>query len=184
MKLWLDDVRPAPRGWTWSKTVEDAVSKLGAGEVTEVSLDYDLDETDGHRKGTEVMQWLSMAIVDGRIPLPIIHFHSANPLGSARFAWLWRELEEQLHGQSPAAANPDKRQTSLFDAEEEGFALVSPEGEGKRVKAPKGEQRSLFAPQKPDREAMEKIRERELAERRARKSRRTRKNDLKRRLMR
>jgi len=187
MKLWLDDVRPPPRGWAWSKTVQDAIGKLQTGQFTEVSLDYDLDHTDGRRKGTEVMQWLSQAVIEGQVPMPLIHVHTANPVGASQFAWLWRSLEERMYGQSPAAANPDNRQTSLFDSEEEGFALVSPEGEGKRVQAPKGEQQSLFLPQKPDREAMERIRERELAERAARKGRRKKRNPLsvlKRRLMR
>lgn len=42
MKLWLDDVRPAPEGWVWARTNEDAKRHLLTGEVEECSLDHDL----------------------------------------------------------------------------------------------------------------------------------------------
>lgn len=41
-KLWLDDVRPAPEGWTWCKNIEDAKALLLTGTVVEASLDHDL----------------------------------------------------------------------------------------------------------------------------------------------
>jgi len=44
MKLWLDDRRPAPEGWTWARTALNAFRILAATEVDEVSLDYDLHE--------------------------------------------------------------------------------------------------------------------------------------------
>ena len=42
VKLWLDDVRPAPLGWTWCKTVAAAQALLMTGSVEEASLDHDL----------------------------------------------------------------------------------------------------------------------------------------------
>lgn len=42
MKLWHDDVRPAPQGWTWARTNEEAMSYLRTGDVVECSLDHDL----------------------------------------------------------------------------------------------------------------------------------------------
>lgn len=42
MKLWLDDVRPAPEGWVHVRTAEEAREKLLAGGVVECSLDHDL----------------------------------------------------------------------------------------------------------------------------------------------
>lgn len=42
IRLWLDDVRPAPEGWTWIKTVDEAKTYLMAGDVNEASLDHDL----------------------------------------------------------------------------------------------------------------------------------------------
>lgn len=42
MKLWLDDVRPAPEGWVWVKTVDEAKKLLESGQVQQASLDHDL----------------------------------------------------------------------------------------------------------------------------------------------
>lgn len=41
--LWLDDNRPAPESWVWTKNVEDAQVRLLSGNVEELSLDFDLD---------------------------------------------------------------------------------------------------------------------------------------------
>lgn len=73
--------------------------------------------------------------------------------------------------------NPKKgkkgKQGSLFTTEEEGFALVSPEGKPYERARPSegGSQPTLFELGKPDRKKMEEMRERELAERAARKKR-------------
>lgn len=32
--LWVDDLRPAPPGWTWAKSSAEAISLLAAGEYT------------------------------------------------------------------------------------------------------------------------------------------------------
>ena len=42
MNLWLDDIRPAPIGWTHVKTVDDAKALLLQGGVVRASLDHDL----------------------------------------------------------------------------------------------------------------------------------------------
>lgn len=42
MKLWLDDVRPAPEGWVWARKLSEAKEYLAEGTVTECSLDHDL----------------------------------------------------------------------------------------------------------------------------------------------
>ncbi len=42
MKLWLDDVRPAPDGWVHAKTTSEACDVMLAGQVEEASLDHDL----------------------------------------------------------------------------------------------------------------------------------------------
>ena len=42
VRLWLDDVRPAPDGWTWCRSTADAKALMQAGPVEEMSLDHDL----------------------------------------------------------------------------------------------------------------------------------------------
>jgi len=96
VRIWLDDERPAPPDWHWARTVDEAIHMLGAGDVAEISLDYDLDYSDPGRDGMEVMEWLLEAADDG-LEMPVVHFHTANPCGGALFADAWRELEGQ-HG--------------------------------------------------------------------------------------
>ncbi|MCA9656128.1 MAG: DUF3560 domain-containing protein [Myxococcales bacterium] len=67
---------------------------------------------------------------------------------------------------SSSTAPPERPPGSLWSVEEEGFALVAPRGEGQQVQVPTAVQSPLLDVGKPDREAMERIRERELAERR------------------
>lgn len=50
MKLWVDDIRPAPEGWTRAETISEAIKLIqmyGAGDfsspgITHVSLDHDI----------------------------------------------------------------------------------------------------------------------------------------------
>lgn len=90
MKVWLDDTRPAPPGWVWMTRVRDVIAALRAEEVDEVSLDYNLTQTDPKRDGLDVLKWLYK---HPSCPLPVIHFHTANAWGGARMAWYWRALE-------------------------------------------------------------------------------------------
>lgn len=42
IKLWVDDIRPAPEGWHWAKTVTEAIRVLATQKVSEVSFDHDI----------------------------------------------------------------------------------------------------------------------------------------------
>ena len=47
MKIWIDDVRPAPEGYTWCKSTLIALNtiyKYRFNEITEISLDHDAGE--------------------------------------------------------------------------------------------------------------------------------------------
>lgn len=41
-KLWLDDERPAPEGWYWAKSPDEALAYLQSYTVLDMSLDHDL----------------------------------------------------------------------------------------------------------------------------------------------
>jgi hypothetical protein len=58
MKLWLDDIRPAPVGWTWVKTADEAREKLQTQIVTHASLDHDLGACETCMGGRTAEQWL------------------------------------------------------------------------------------------------------------------------------
>lgn len=80
--MWLDDVRPAPTGWTHVRSVNEAVDLLRSAEVIEASLDHDLgdyahDGGDGYR----VTDWMAE---HDRWPVGGVRCHSANPVGRAR----------------------------------------------------------------------------------------------------
>ena len=83
MKLWLDDVREAPKGWVWAKTAQVAKDLLDSCEFEQISLDHDLGD-EGCGTGYDVVCHLENKAYEGH-PIPqIIEIHSANPVGIAR----------------------------------------------------------------------------------------------------
>ena len=83
MKLWIDDVRPAPEGYVWRKSVNEAIDLLsdlinfGIDDI-EV-LDIDHDAGDYAPDGGDYIKLLDWLEETGRnYPIRI---HSANPVG-------------------------------------------------------------------------------------------------------
>lgn len=91
IKLWLDDIRPAPDGWVWAKTAIAAINILQTGEVTEISLDHDLGENVD--SGYDVACWIEKNVFSGNVQCPKWHVHSANPVGAARITMAMRSAE-------------------------------------------------------------------------------------------
>jgi hypothetical protein len=79
MRIWLDDIRPAPQGWVWVDTVEKAIELMASGEVAEASLDHDLG--DGEQEGYKLVLWMAE---NDMWPREAISVHSANPPGAKR----------------------------------------------------------------------------------------------------
>lgn len=87
MKLWLDDIRPAPNGWIWCKNsveflaYENLVAFMN-GEIEKISFDHDLgdDDLNGYQIICELEQVVYAAEMYRR-DLPEFHIHSANPVG-------------------------------------------------------------------------------------------------------
>lgn len=59
IRLWLDDMRPAPIGWLHATTVQEAKDFLLTGEVSHASLDHDLGACKDCLKGRTPDQWLA-----------------------------------------------------------------------------------------------------------------------------
>jgi hypothetical protein len=82
MRLWLDDVRDPPDpGWTWVKTVDEAIKLIETREVSHASLDHDLgqDEDGGQLpEGRTFVYWMAEHDV---WPSEEVTIHSANPVG-------------------------------------------------------------------------------------------------------
>jgi len=83
VKLYVDDLRQPPPGWIGATSVEQAVSVLRQGLVTDLSLDFDLGDP---RQGTgiHVLDWLERALELGRVQLPRLEAHSGSPVGRRR----------------------------------------------------------------------------------------------------
>lgn len=111
--LWLDDLRPAPAGWTHAKTVAEAQALLEHEDVDMASLDHDLGACDQCMGGRSVGEWMaewayqSMPHCDhagtgytlvcwmrdtGLKPRQKPFVHSANPDGARRMRQALDEL--------------------------------------------------------------------------------------------
>ena len=79
MKLWIDDVRPAPEGYYWLRTVIDAKFLINTiGDQIEL-IDIDHDAGDFVSDGGDYIKLLDWLEETGR-NYPI-HIHSMNPVG-------------------------------------------------------------------------------------------------------
>ena len=79
IKIYLDDVREAPKGWLLVKNAEHAIWWLKFEGVGEISLDHDLGE--GQLTGYDVVKWIEKEVYTNDFVPPIIHIHSSNPVG-------------------------------------------------------------------------------------------------------
>lgn len=83
MKLYLEDVRTPPEGWTLVSTVKDMMFLVSTEDVTHISLDHDLGDTDPDNTGYDFMVWLERVAFSGyydNYPFPVVTFHTANPV--------------------------------------------------------------------------------------------------------
>ncbi|GAA0751870.1 hypothetical protein LRH25_15080 [Ideonella azotifigens] len=77
MRVFLDDERKTPDGWTRVYWPDEAIALLQTGNVREISLDHDLGD-DERGTGYDVILWIEQAVaLQGFVP-PRIHVHSAN----------------------------------------------------------------------------------------------------------
>lgn len=80
--LWLDDLRPAPPGWVWARSVNEAIRVIGNPTiaVSHVSLDHDLGdyENDGG-DGPRFTDWMAG---NNQWPTLGLRVHSSNPMGA------------------------------------------------------------------------------------------------------
>ena len=76
--LWIDDVRPAPKGWIHLKTVEAAIDFISKhDDIAVISIDHDAG--DYFQYGGDYIEVLNYMEREG-YDIPI-HLHSRNPVG-------------------------------------------------------------------------------------------------------
>ena len=106
MRLYIDDIRPAPEGWMQARTVTDAIKTIAqfGEEITEISLDHDISipvSANGEYRpfpSPETFQAVAYFLAhttdrwecNGK-DLPKITIHTANPVGG-------KELQAILEG--------------------------------------------------------------------------------------
>jgi hypothetical protein len=90
MKLYLDDIRPCPKGFTIARTVEEAIDIYqywNTGRVGEkiLSLDHDLGGLDGTytRTGYDFCKWIiEENHYNPHFYFPdVVYLHTSNPVG-------------------------------------------------------------------------------------------------------
>lgn len=84
MRVWLDDVRPAPEGWVRAYTAHEAITLLEVGGIVEVSLDHDLGDGATCGTGYDVVVWIEEAVATRGFRAPVMRIHSANVVGRQR----------------------------------------------------------------------------------------------------
>lgn len=77
MKVYLDDERETPEGWTRAYWPDEVIELLETGEVTHLSLDHDLGD-DFRGTGYDVILWVEEAVALRRFKAPHIIAHTAN----------------------------------------------------------------------------------------------------------
>ena len=103
MKLWIDDIRPAPKGYIWCHSVYRAIKEI---EIFEQNISYDdlekielididHDAGDYARYGGDYIKLLDWLEETGR-SYPI-RIHSQNPVGVANMRAIiqknnWKEV--------------------------------------------------------------------------------------------
>lgn len=89
LKVWLDDIREAPKGWTRTYTVDETIEQLKTKQVQKLSLDNDLGIE--RLQGFKVLDWLEEQVyIDQFFPIPTIFVHSSN---AARQEHMSRAIE-------------------------------------------------------------------------------------------
>ena len=82
MKLWIDDIRPAPNGYVWCKSVSQTKQVIRSSELRHETiklLDIDHDAGDYAFDGGDYIKLLDLIEETGRnYPIRI---HSMNPVG-------------------------------------------------------------------------------------------------------
>ena len=99
MKLWIDDVRPAPEGYVWCKSVYRVMKEITIAEMSKEAieiLDIDHDSGDYYQYGGDYIEILNWLEETGRnYPIRI---HSMNPVGIANMRRIierngWKEVK-------------------------------------------------------------------------------------------
>lgn len=81
MKIWLDDIRPAPEGHVWCKSVNEAITVIEENKNNIEVLDLDHDLGDFAKDGGDAICLMDYLIENELFYT--LNFHTANLVGLA-----------------------------------------------------------------------------------------------------
>lgn len=79
IKIWLDDLRPAPEGYIWCRSVNQAIQVIRQveGKIELIDCDHDLGDYSGDGgDGIKLLDWLAEKGLFYKIKI-----HTMNPVG-------------------------------------------------------------------------------------------------------
>lgn len=80
MRIYLDDVRPAPHGWSVARTFEEFKGLIESSKQIE-AISFDHDMGSGEPTGYDIIKWLSENRPELLIGQTELTTHSANSVG-------------------------------------------------------------------------------------------------------
>lgn len=96
MKLWVDDIRPAPSSWFHAKNAKEAITLLETNCVSDLSLDHDLGKAEA-KTGYDIMLWIEERVhTRPGFKLPEIKFHTSNPPGRKNMTAALKSIKKYL----------------------------------------------------------------------------------------
>ena len=105
MKIWLDDIRPAPGGWEWAKNSDDfwdLIEQVHEKQIDIEAISFDNDLGPGEMEGWEIAKRFAVCLgCYGNPPtllqLPIdLECHSANIVAKARIKLIFADINHHL----------------------------------------------------------------------------------------
>lgn len=84
MKIWVDDIREAPKGYIWCRSVNETINliKNNFNKITIISLDHDAgDYVKYGGDYIKILDWLEEFEYKGNFIEFHITIHSGNPVG-------------------------------------------------------------------------------------------------------
>jgi len=111
-RLWVDDLREPPEGWTWTKTVTEAIRILATQDVTEVSLDHDISHVVKPKEWLNIPQGIEVqnseaiyAIASRGTEVPISCMETFEPVAWFLAYCPFGVRNVRIHTASPVAAD-------------------------------------------------------------------------------
>lgn len=106
IKVYLDDMRPAPTGWVMARWPQDAIALMELGGVSEISLDHDLGN-DKRGTGYDVLIWIEKAVVTEGFMPPKILIHTGNSAARIRMNAAVQAIKKRVRERSEQGLDID-----------------------------------------------------------------------------